>query len=102
MLPPSAGILSGVTTWQGRDHVAVAGWQGSQFGVGAPPHVRRRPGFALIVHHTDAVREYAYDRDTKVGHLEKALVAAKAKGWTIANMKRDWKAIFPFDQIEDR
>ena len=63
---------------------------------------RRRPGFALIVHHTDAMREYAYDRDRKVGHLEKALVAAKANGWTIANMKLDWKVIFPFDQIEDR
>jgi hypothetical protein len=55
----------------------------------------KRPGFALIVHHTDAVGEYAYDKDTKVGHLEKALVAAKANGWAIANMKNDWKVIFP-------
>jgi len=45
------------------------------------------------------VREYAYDRDTKVGHLENALVAAKANGWTIANMKLDWKVTFPFGQI---
>jgi phosphoglycolate phosphatase-like HAD superfamily hydrolase len=60
----------------------------------------KRPGFALIVHHTDAVREYAYDKDTKVGHLEKALVAAKANGWTVASMKTDWKVIFGFEQSE--
>ena len=58
----------------------------------------KRPGFALIFHHTDAVREYAYGPNTKVGHLEKALVAAKANGWTVANMKTDWKVIFDFEQ----
>jgi phosphoglycolate phosphatase-like HAD superfamily hydrolase len=56
------------------------------------------PGFALIVHHTDAKREYAYDKDTKVGHLEKALTAAKTNGWAIANMRTDWKVIFPFSE----
>jgi hypothetical protein len=60
------------------------------------------PGFALIVHHTDAKREYAYDKDTKVGHLEKALTAAKANGWAIANMKTDWKVIFGFEPVENR
>jgi hypothetical protein len=54
------------------------------------------PGFALIVHHTDAEREYAYDRDTHVGRLDKALDAAQKNGWAIANMKADWKVIFPF------
>jgi hypothetical protein len=54
--------------------------------------------FALIVHHTDAEREYAYDRNTAVGHLAKALDAAQANGWTIADMKRDWKVIFPFEK----
>jgi phosphoglycolate phosphatase-like HAD superfamily hydrolase len=56
----------------------------------------KKPGFALIVHHTDAEREYAYDRDTHIGRLDKALVAAKKNGWTVANMKDDWKVIFPF------
>jgi hypothetical protein len=51
--------------------------------------------FGLIVHHTDAVREYAYDRDTKFGHLDKALDAAKLNGWSIADMKSDWRTIFP-------
>jgi phosphoglycolate phosphatase-like HAD superfamily hydrolase len=51
--------------------------------------------FMGIVHHTDAVREYAYDRNSDVGKLDKALDEATAKGWTIADMKNDWKTIFP-------
>ncbi len=52
--------------------------------------------FALLVHHTDAEREWAYDRNSPVGHLDKALDEAQAKGWTIVDMKNDWKTIFPF------
>jgi hypothetical protein len=51
--------------------------------------------FGLIVHHTDAEREYAYDRDTTIGHLDKALDAAAANRWTVVDMKTDWKIIFP-------
>ncbi|HWM32481.1 MAG TPA: HAD family hydrolase [Methyloceanibacter sp.] len=51
--------------------------------------------FMGLVHHTDAVREYAYDRDSSVGKLDKALNDAEAKGWTVVNMKDDWKVIFP-------
>jgi hypothetical protein len=52
--------------------------------------------FALIVHHTDAEREWAYDRVSSVGKLDKALDVAQAEGWTIVDMKNDWKTIFPF------
>jgi hypothetical protein len=52
--------------------------------------------FALIVHHTDAEREWAYDRNSSIGHLDKALDEAQAKGWTVVDMKNDWKTIFPF------
>jgi len=52
--------------------------------------------FALIVHHTDAEREWAYDRKSSIGHLDKALDAAQAEGWTVVDMKNDWKTIFPF------
>jgi len=51
--------------------------------------------FGMIVHHTDAEREYAYDRDTQFGRLDVALDAAPVNGWTVADMKRDWKVIFP-------
>jgi phosphoserine phosphatase len=52
--------------------------------------------FALIVHHTDAEREWAYDRVSAVGKLDKALDVAQAEGWTVVEMKTDWKTIFPF------
>jgi hypothetical protein len=48
----------------------------------------------LIVHHTDAEREWAYDRNSHVGKLNKAFDSGKAAGWTIVDMKRDWKRIF--------
>ncbi len=51
--------------------------------------------FALIVHHDDSDREYAYDRQSKIGHLDKALDSAKAGGWTVVSMKDDWNRIFP-------
>ncbi len=51
--------------------------------------------FGLIVHHDDAEREYAYDRDSHVGRLDKALDAAPAAGWTVVSMKNDWQQIFP-------
>jgi phosphoglycolate phosphatase-like HAD superfamily hydrolase len=49
----------------------------------------------LFVHHTDANREYAYDRKSHVGTLDKALNQADANGWIIVDMKKDWKSIFP-------
>ncbi len=57
-----------------------------------------RLGFGLIVHHTDAEREYAYDRKSHFGRLDVALDAAAANQWTVVDMKRDWKVIFPFDK----
>jgi len=49
----------------------------------------------LLVHHTDAAREYAYDRKSNVNRLDKALDEANAKGWIVVDMKNDWKTIFP-------
>ena len=53
--------------------------------------------FMGLVHHTDAEREWAYDRQSHVGKLDKALDEARAKDWTIVDMKRDWKRVFPFE-----
>ncbi|MGH7132221.1 MAG: HAD family hydrolase [Phycisphaerales bacterium] len=53
--------------------------------------------FCLLVHHTDAKREWAYDRDSRIGRLDRGLDAAKKNGWTVVNMKDDWKKIFPFE-----
>ena len=86
--------------------------------VGINQHIGRRPVFAFgnsdgdlqmlqwtaaghgsrfmgIVHHTDAEREWAYDRKSHIGRLDKALDEAKKKGWTLVDMKKDWKRVFP-------
>jgi phosphoserine phosphatase len=52
--------------------------------------------FLLIVHHTDSEREWAYDRQSHVGRLDKTFDEAKAKGWTVVDMMKDWKVIYPF------
>ncbi|MBW2157705.1 MAG: haloacid dehalogenase-like hydrolase [Deltaproteobacteria bacterium] len=52
--------------------------------------------YLLIVHHTDAEREWAYDRKSKIGHLNKALDEALNRGWTVVDMKKNWKVIYPF------
>lgn len=53
------------------------------------------PAFGLIVHHTDADREWAYDRSTQVGRLDEALDQAKQHGWIVVDMKDDWRRIYP-------
>jgi phosphoglycolate phosphatase-like HAD superfamily hydrolase len=56
------------------------------------------PHFMGLVHHTDAEREWAYDRDSKIGKLDKALDEATARGWTVVDMKRDWNVVFPTEK----
>jgi len=54
------------------------------------------PRFMLLVHHTDEEREWAYDRQSPIGRLDKALDEAQRRGWTVVDMKKDWKRVFPF------
>ena len=54
--------------------------------------------FAMIVHHTDAGREWAYDRKSSVGRLDKALDLAPVQGWTLVDMKKDWAVVYPSPQ----
>jgi len=54
--------------------------------------------FALLVHHTDAEREWAYDGNSSIGRLDKALDEAYVEGWTVVDMKKDWKVIYPFER----
>ena len=49
----------------------------------------------VYIHHTDAEREWAYDRESSIGRLDKGLDEANAKGWTVVDMKKDWKKIYP-------
>ena len=60
-------------------------------------YVTTGPGkrLAMIVHHTDADREWAYDRGSHVGKLERGLDEAAKRGWVVIDMKRDWRVIHP-------
>jgi phosphoglycolate phosphatase-like HAD superfamily hydrolase len=92
------GKPAGIQTFIGRRPIAAFGnsdgdlqmLQWATTGAGAR--------FALIVHHTDAQREWAYDRTSHIGKLDKALDEGQAKGWTIVDMKKDWKRIYPFEK----
>ncbi len=53
--------------------------------------------FELYVHHTDSIREWAYDRESHIGKLDKGLDEAAQKGWTVIDMPKDWKVIYPFE-----
>ncbi len=53
------------------------------------------PSFCLYVHHTDAEREWAYDRGSPIGGLDKGLDEAAARGWTVVDMKNDWRTVYP-------
>ena len=55
------------------------------------------PGFGLLIHHTDGAREYAYDRQSQVGRLDKALAAASEAGWTVVDISADWRRVFSFE-----
>jgi len=58
----------------------------------------RGPRFCLLVRHTDAHREWAYDRQSHVGRLDRALAVAQQRGWTVVDMKRDWRVVYPFER----
>jgi hypothetical protein len=49
----------------------------------------------VYIHHTDAEREWAYDGESSIGRLDKGLVEANEKGWTVVDMKNDWQKIYP-------
>jgi hypothetical protein len=60
----------------------------------------KEKSFMLYLHHTDADREWAYDRNSHIGRLDKGLTEAEKLGWTVIDMKKDWKVIYPFQKLE--
>ena len=53
------------------------------------------PRFGALLHHTDGAREFAYDRASMVGKLDRGLDEASARGWTLIDMARDWAVVYP-------
>lgn len=94
MVNDGDGKVVGIDRFIGRRPIAAFGNSDGDLPMlhyaTAGPGVR----FGLLVHHTDSAREVAYDKDSTVGRLDKGLQQAEINGWTVVDMKRDWKVVF--------
>ena len=90
-----AGKPVGIQMHIGRRPIAAFGNSDGDLQMLQWTAARKGASFCLYVHHTDAAREWAYDRESHIGRLDKGLDEAKARGWTVADMKTDWKVIYP-------
>jgi phosphoglycolate phosphatase-like HAD superfamily hydrolase len=99
LLDDKSGKPVGIHRYIGRRPVMCFGNSDGDYEMLQWTTIDRKPTFGLIVHHTDAAREYAYDAHPKsTGKLVLALEAAPKRGWTVIDMKKDWKRIFTFDE----
>jgi phosphoserine phosphatase len=89
------GKPAGIETFIGRRPLAAFGNSDGDLQMLQWTTSGTGPRFGLIVRHTDAEREWAYDRTSSIGKLDKALDEAAARKWTVVDMKRDWKVIYP-------
>ncbi|MBO9100961.1 MULTISPECIES: HAD family hydrolase [unclassified Rhizobium] len=92
------GKPSGINKFIGRKPIFVAGNSDGDYEMLRWVTAAKGPGFAMIVHHTDADREYAYDRQSPFGKLDKALNEAERRNWLVVDMKADWKKVYAFEK----
>jgi phosphoglycolate phosphatase-like HAD superfamily hydrolase len=90
-----AGKPVGINQHIGRRPILAVGNSDGDFQMLEWTTAGTGPRLGLIVHHDDAAREFAYDRDSHVGHLERGLDEAGTRGWVVVSMKNDWRAIYP-------
>ncbi|MGH8606562.1 MAG: HAD family hydrolase [Gammaproteobacteria bacterium] len=88
----------GIQTFIGRRPIAAFGNSDGDQQMLEWTTIGHTPSFGLLVHHTDAEREWAYDRKSPIGTLDKALDDAHMRGWTVVDMKADWKKVYPFEK----
>jgi len=88
----------GINKFIGRRPILAAGNSDGDYEMLRWVMAGQGPHFAMIIHHTDADREYAYDRKSDFGKLDKALDEAESRNWLLVDMKADWKKIYAFDQ----
>ncbi|RYD64295.1 MAG: haloacid dehalogenase-like hydrolase, partial [Verrucomicrobiaceae bacterium] len=93
-----AGKPVGIQRHIGRRPIAAFGNSDGDFQMLEWTTKGKGARFGLIVHHTDAEREFAYDRESHIGKLAQGLDEAPKRGWTVVNMKDDWKTIFPAEK----
>lgn len=92
------GKPSGINRFIGRRPIFAAGNSDGDYEMLRWVTAGKGPSFAMIIHHTDGTREYAYDRKSAFGKLDKALDEALQRNWLVVDMKDDWKKIYPFEQ----
>ena len=90
-----AGKPVGIHKFIGKVPVLAAGNSDGDLQMLQWTTVRTGARLGLLVHHTDEEREWAYDRESHVGKLDKALDEASERGWVVVDMKKDWKSIYP-------
>jgi phosphoserine phosphatase len=96
------GKVVGIQKFIGRRPIAAFGNSDGDFAMLEWVTSGSGPRFGLLVHHTDAVREFAYDRGSVAGRLERGLDEAKTRGWTLVDMTKDWARVFSFDDKEEK
>ena len=97
LVDDKAGKPVGIQSHIGRRPIFAAGNSDGDYEMLRWTTAGAGPRFGLIVHHTDAAREFAYDRDSPFGRLDKALDEAPRRGWTVVDMKEDWNIVYPRD-----
>jgi phosphoglycolate phosphatase-like HAD superfamily hydrolase len=98
LVDDKAGKPVGIQEFIGRRPVFAAGNSDGDLEMLQWTTVGRRASLGILIHHTDTLREYAYDRNSKIGQLNIALDQAPQRGWVVVDMKNDWKVIFPFQK----
>jgi phosphoglycolate phosphatase-like HAD superfamily hydrolase len=93
-----AGKPVGINQHIGRRPVAAFGNSDGDFEMLEWTTSGPGPRFGMFVHHDDAVREWAYDRESHVGRMKRGLDEGPQHGWVIASMKSDWRRVFPFEK----
>lgn len=86
----------GINRYIGRKPVFASGNSDGDLAMLQWTDSNKYKSFQLYLHHTDSKREWAYDRDSHIGRLDKGLDEAEEKDWTVIDMKNDWKVIYPF------
>ena len=93
-----AGKPEGINSHIGRRPIAAFGNSDGDFEMLEWTTSGSGPRLGMIVHHDDGEREFAYDRSSPFGKLDRALDEAPKRGWTVVSMKHDWKRIFPWQK----
>jgi hypothetical protein len=93
-----AGKPVGIDKFIGRRPIAAVGNSDGDLEMLQWTAAGKGARLMLIIHHTDAEREWAYDRQSPIGRLDKALDEAQRRGWTVVDMKKDFRRVFPFEQ----